>query len=110
MLEEGVSRIDGRIRSRLSLARHAALETLGAPVSAVHRNRAFVPAGIAAAATVAFVALIAWQQKSPHAPVNEGAQSSFEDLELLADSEAFELIEDDGAFYEWAAAEDDSSG
>jgi len=44
----------------------------------------------------------------PEAPVqaNDAARAAFEELELLADGETLELIEDwDAGFYEWAAAQ-----
>jgi hypothetical protein len=101
LLEESVLRIDGRIRSRLNQARHAAIAQAG-------RSRrawrfALMPAGAVAAA--ALVALVLW----PHSPsgeisVLEGGHASVEDLDLLADSEAMDLVSEgsDGSFYEWA--------
>jgi hypothetical protein len=108
VLEEGVSSIDARVRSRLNRARHMALADIAESPRSSWRNRAFVPTGVAAAAVVA-VALVVWNQQ-PHSRLNGATQSSAEDLELLADDEAFELIEDDGAFYEWAATENDVGG
>ena len=106
VLKESVSRIDARVRSRLNRARHVALAQLSEPQPSLYRRRFFVPAGMAAGAAAAFIVLLVWHQKLPHPEVNDAAHSSFEDLELLADGEAFELVEsDDAAFYEWAAAE-----
>jgi hypothetical protein len=108
LLEKGVARVDGRVRSRLNRARHAALAQLEQPQLAFWRTRTFVPASLAAA-VVAAVALVAWQHP-PHSAIGEGGQSSFEDLDLLADGEAFDLMQDnDGAFYEWAASESEAA-
>ena len=50
VLEESAGRLDGRTRSRLTQARHAALAQLAQP--ARHWWRAYVPAGAAAAVAV----------------------------------------------------------
>lgn len=106
VLEESVTHIDARVRSRLNQARQAAVAQLNeTPRAALYRNRALAPVGVAAGAAVLFVALAVWYQKSPLAPLNEGAPSSLEDIDLLADGEALDLVEDDGAFYEWAVEE-----
>ena len=47
VLQESVSRLDGRTRSRLTQARHAALAQLEKPARL--RWRSYVPAGAAAA-------------------------------------------------------------
>ena len=65
VLEESAGRLDGRTRSRLTQARHAALAQLAQP--ARHWWRAYVPAG--AAAAVAVLAVVIWSgQPSGHAP------------------------------------------
>jgi hypothetical protein len=97
VLEESTARLDGRTLSRLTQARHAALEQARRPVRA--RWRLFVPAGAAATAAVLAVMLWTGQQKA----VVPGAA---EDLEMLADSDAPVFAEgDDLEFYEWAADE-----
>jgi len=97
VLEESTSRLDGRTRSRLTQARHAALAQLENPA----RNwwRSYVPAG--AAAAVAVLAVVIWS--GPTQPV----ASPVEDMEILADAEAPDFVEDadDLEFYEWAAGE-----
>lgn len=101
LLEEGVTHVDARVRSRLNQARQAALAQLPENRARVWTRRAALPVGLATAAAVAMVAVIAWQRHAiPVAPEDET------DVELLADSEAFELLEDDGAFYEWALSEE----
>lgn len=105
LLEESVTRLDGRIRSRLAQARHAALEQ--ADRRAWHwRRYTLLPAAGAAAAAI-LVAFMLWTG-GPLRPVpaGGGAPVAFEDLELLADREGLELLEEwDAAFFEWAAAQ-----
>jgi anti-sigma-K factor RskA len=108
VLEESLSRIDGRTRSRLNQARHAALEAAGARRPVWWRSLTLMPtAGAAAAALV--VAVVLWhRQPSGEPPVLE-AQHAAEDMDLLADSEALELLDGwDGPFYEWATAQTDN--
>ncbi len=110
LLEESVARIDGRIRSRLNQARHAALEEASRRPS-FWRRFSVMPAAGAVAATV-LVAFVLW----PHAHQNDSMPTEnghvAEDLELLADSDALDLVSDEtdeGAFYEWAADQADSN-
>lgn len=105
LLEESVSRIDGRTRSRLNQARHAALEAAGTARRAWWwRSYTLMPtAGVTAAA---LVALVLWQREpAVESPVLE-APHAVEDMDLLADSEGLELMDEwDGPFYEWATNE-----
>src|SRR5688500_9666467 len=103
VLDESVSRLDGRTQSRLTQARHAALDRLGKP--ARPRWHAFVPAG--AAAAVAVLAVVVWTGPGPQQPVAAGNGNAFEDIDLLADGEAPDFVDDaaDLEFYEWAAGE-----
>jgi hypothetical protein len=106
MLEDSVTRIDGRIRSRLNQARHAAIEEASRRPS-IWKRFALMPAasGVAAAALVAFV-LWPHSHQLPGEPLT--GEQRVEDLDLLADGEALDLVSDEtdgGAFYEWAAAQ-----
>lgn len=101
LLEESVAHIDGRVRSRLNQARQAALAQSAGTSRSPWRGRAVIPMGLATAAAVTLVAVLAWRQ---HAP--QMASDDDTDVELLADGEAFELLADDGAFYEWAVSEE----
>jgi hypothetical protein len=112
LLEDGVLRIDGRIRSRLNQARHAAIEE-GSRRPAFWRRFALMPAAGAVVAA-ALVAFVLW----PHSPqsdslVAEGsARAGVEDLDLLADGDALDLVSDEtdgGAFYEWALDQTESN-
>jgi anti-sigma-K factor RskA len=107
VLEESLSRIDGRTRSRLNQARHAALEAAGARRPAWWRNLTLMPTAGAATAAL-LVAVVLWQrQPSGEPPVLEAQHA--EDMDLLADSEALELLDGwDGPFYEWATAQTDN--
>ncbi|HEX6396144.1 MAG TPA: DUF3619 family protein [Steroidobacteraceae bacterium] len=97
VLEESTARLDGRTLSRLTRARHAALERGQRPARA--RWTLFVPAG--AAAAVAVLAAILWTGEPKS--VEPGTA---DDLEMLADFDAPVFAEgDDLEFYEWAADE-----
>jgi len=109
VLEESVLRIDGRIRSRLNQARHAALEEVSRR-PAFWRGFSLMPAAGAVAAAV-MVAFILWPHAHP-GDGTEGGRASVEDLDLIADSEALDLVSDEtdgGAFYEWAVDQTDSN-
>ena len=107
VLEESVARLDGRTRSRLTQARHAALAQLEKPARQWWRS--YVPAGAAAAAAVLAVMLYVQPGKvvDPRGVQNA---SAVEDMDILADAEAPDFTEDtdDVEFYEWAAGEVDS--
>jgi hypothetical protein len=104
VLEESAGRLDGRTRSRLTQARHAALAQLENPA----RNwwRSYVPAG--AAAAVAVLAVVIWSGPMDKPQLASGGP--VEDMELLSDAEApdFAAEGDDLEFYEWAAGEVES--
>lgn len=103
LLEESTASLDGRIRSRLTRARHTALERAAKPSLLSRQGRSFLPAGVAAAGVIAVLAAVAWQTR--HVRPAPGP----EDMELLADMEAIEMLEDDSTFYEWAMAQDSDS-
>ena len=109
LLEESVSRIDGRTRSRLNQARQAALEAAAASRRAWRwRSYTLMPAaGVAAALLVTLVLFN--REPSVESPVLEG-QHAVEDMDLLADSEGLELMDGwDGPFYEWASTENEGN-
>jgi hypothetical protein len=57
--------------------------------------------GLATAAAVTLVAVIAWHQRGAQPVPTDAA-----DIELIADGEAFELLENDDDFYEWAISQE----
>ena len=111
LLAESVARTDARTRSRLNQARHAALAESARPRRSFLRSFTMMPAAGAAAAVL--VAVTLWQHQ-PRVDMTTGAEGqrlAVEDIDLLADSEALDLVEQgDGSFYEWAAAQTDSNG
>jgi hypothetical protein len=115
MLEESVRRIDGRVRSRLNQARQAAAEAASTRRRAVFW-RYFTVMPTAGAVTAALlVAMILWHRAGqidtvPLPPVENGHPG--EDLELLADGEALDLVQEgdgSGSFYEWAADQSEAN-
>jgi hypothetical protein len=126
LLEESVERIDGRVRSRLNRARHAALEARQTPVRRL--GWTFGPAGAVAATVLVALGLFSTGHlelapprplASPAASVSASAVAptaastapAIEDLELIADNDAIELPNpDDYDFYEWAAEAGAKSG
>ncbi len=104
VLGESTSRLDGRTRSRLTQARHAALEQFDRPARAT-AWRTYVPAG--AAAAVAVLAVMIWSGPRGVDSLPVAQASAVDDLELLADVDAPDFASDaaDLEFYEWAAGE-----
>ncbi len=98
--------VDGRIRSRLNHARHAALAELAANAG----TRPFrvpgrwLPAGALAAAAV--LAIAVWVAQPTANPGMQLADAMVaEDAEILASSDGPELYADDAEFYEWAGSD-----
>jgi hypothetical protein len=100
LLEESTQRLDGRVRSRLTQARFAAVEEAR---RARHPFawRTWVPAGALAAAAV--LAVVLWNGQATQPPVASGAPS-LDDLEIVAGGENFELLENLD-FYEWVSTQ-----
>jgi hypothetical protein len=116
VLEESVRRIDGRVRSRLNQARQAAVEAAAARRRpTVWRLFALVPtAGAVAAALLVTTTFWHYEGGSADLPVAlERSAHPGEELELLADGEALDLVQDggdgSGSFYEWAAEQSDAN-
>jgi hypothetical protein len=109
VLLESVTRIDARTRSRLNQARHAAVER-AQPRRAGWLKLGLMPATGAVAVAVLVALVMINQAPKRGATVTEGAQPTLEVLDLLADEEGLNLMEDeDHGFYEWAAAEGDAA-
>ncbi|HEV3179774.1 MAG TPA: hypothetical protein VGZ05_04855 [Steroidobacteraceae bacterium] len=111
VLTQSVSRIDARTRSRLNQARQAAVAAAGARRRSLSwRNLTLMPVTGAAAAAVLVALLWHHEPAGIEMPMPEAQRSTVEDMDLLADNEALELIEGwDGPFYEWAAAQTEAN-
>ena len=112
VLEESVSRLDARTRSRLNQARQLAVEAAAARHRPWWRSLALMPA--AGAATAALLLAVMLWHREPAAlepPGLEVRTTSVEDLDLLADAEGLDLVEgwDGPGFYEWAADQNDAN-
>ncbi len=120
LLEQSANELPASIRSRLTSARYAALAQRRAGSS--HTGvvwRRWLPAGVAAAAVLAVLLL---QGPPLGSGVPQPSSGGSEDFEMLADSSAFALAQDqdqpgqggdvDYEFYDWAvyAADDEHGG
>jgi hypothetical protein len=112
VLAESVARVDARTRSRLNRARHAALEAAAARPRNPLRSFMLMPAAGALAAAVLVAVMVLHRQPAfSEPPVLDGQRSSVEDMDLLADGDALDLLDGwDGPFYEWAVAQNDGNG
>jgi hypothetical protein len=118
LLERSAHALPARIRSRLTRARYRALEqrSAGRGFGRFAWQR-WLPAGAAAAAVLAVLLL---QGPRPGAELPQANAGGGEDFEMLADSGAFALAQDqlsqggdvDYEFYDWAvhAAQDERGG
>jgi hypothetical protein len=113
VLEASVQRIDGRTRSRLNQARHAALEAARARPRFFRRSLTLMPAAGAVAAAL-LVTVVLWHrepQGTLPALTLDAQHSAVEDMDLLSDKDSIDLMEGwDGSFYEWAASQSDANG
>jgi hypothetical protein len=114
VLEEGLSRIDARTRSRLNQARQAAVAAasgsswLGRFFGGWSRQMLMPATGAAAVAALVAVLMLSGHHQLT-ASVTESPASAFDVLDLVTDDDAMNLMEDnDSSFYEWAAAQSDS--
>jgi hypothetical protein len=117
-LEESVMRIDGRVRSRLNQARQAAVEA-AAPQRRPLFSRFFTLVPTASAAAAALLVAVFLVHQGPQTGgdivgLRATPPAAVEDLDLLADSDGLDLVEDggdgSGSFYEWAADQTEAGG
>jgi ferric-dicitrate binding protein FerR (iron transport regulator) len=102
-LLDSAEHLDGRTRSRLTQARHAALAEL--PRGRTFRTPGFwLPAGALAGAAMLAVMVWVGQPGSPGAPALATDAGAVEDLAILASADGPELYADDPEFYEWAGS------
>ncbi|HEX3835956.1 MAG TPA: hypothetical protein VHW25_03255 [Steroidobacteraceae bacterium] len=114
VLEEGLSRIDARTRSRLNQARQAAVAAasrsswVGRLFGSWSRQVLMPATGAAAVAALVAVFMLSGRHQLT-ASVTDNPASAFDVLDLVTDDDAMNLMEDnDSSFYEWAAAQSDS--
>lgn len=106
-LKESVTRVDGRVRSRLNQGRQRAVdELLRRRQPSFWRGLLLVPTLGAAAAALIAVMLLGYPA---HHGVEQPTEVRMDDLDLLSDAEGLDLIQSDGAFYEWAMAQADGT-
>jgi len=109
VLEESLSRVDARTRSRLNRARQAALEAAAVRRPFWRSFSAMPIAGAVAAAVLAFALTLFMHGPLHQAPRGDGSQPALEVLDMLADDDSIALMENyDHSFYEWAAAQADA--
>ncbi|HWX79649.1 MAG TPA: hypothetical protein VNZ02_06160 [Steroidobacteraceae bacterium] len=104
LFQDSVDNLDFAMRSRLTQARHAAIEAAGRRAWYL-RWTVWTPAAGVTAAAVLGVALWVGLPLGQHGTLADG-QSNFEDLELVASSEGsgdtMEMLQDDIDFYDFA--------
>jgi hypothetical protein len=117
VLEEGLSRIDARTRSRLNQARQAAVAAAARPswlawLQGAFTRQALMPVtGAAAVAVLVTAFMLNGGGHQLATPVADNPASALDVLDLVTDDDAMKLVEDnDSSFYEWAAAQPDSAG
>ena len=115
LLDDSAAGVSGHVRSRLTRARHAAIDEAARTRTSFWRqfvssSRGFLPAGTVAAAVLVAMLLLSDRIGRTPAP-GQQLPSTFEEIELLADAEVLELIQEaDGEFYEWAAEQSEAEG
>ncbi len=115
VLEEGLSRIDAHTRSRLNQSRQAAVAAAARPSwlarfhGALTRQVLRPATGAAAVAALVAVFMLSSGGHQLTASVADSPASALDVLDLVTDDDAMNFVEDnDGSFYEWAAAQGDS--
>jgi hypothetical protein len=120
LLEESADSLSARTRSRLTRARHAALEQRGTlaglrTAAAWTAWRNWLPAGAVAGAVLAVLLLVG---RLPAPELQQASVAGGEDLELLADRDGLALAQDQAAqegevdyeFYDWAVNSGQDTG
>ncbi len=107
LFDGSVENLDMRIRSRLTQARHAALEHAAASNRSWYSRRAWwTPAAGVTAAAVLGAVLWLGTPVVHHAVSSTEAQPNLEDLDIVASSDdsgdAMEMLQDDLDFYDFA--------
>lgn len=109
MLDDSVTRVNARVRSRLNQARQAAVEEIAAGRRSFWRGPALMPATGAVAAAALVALLLTAHFRGERSPLTADGQA-IDDIEMLADNEGLDLVENEGSFYEWAARQSEQGG
>lgn len=109
VLEESLTRIDARTRSRLNQARQAAVAAAAQPAHLAWLQRLFsrqalVPATGAAAVAALAAVLMLGSGHHVTSTVADNPANALDVLDLVTDDDAMKLMQEDSSFYEWAAA------
>lgn len=98
LLQQHVTATDASIRRRLDVVRKEVLEETArsAPVSPWIRHT-WVPAGLIVAGVAAFAIVLTFRQHAEPKSADITAE-----IELLADGDILEILEDESDFYDWA--------
>jgi hypothetical protein len=110
LFHDSVESLDMRVQSRLTQARHAALEAAGRHRGGSMRKAWWMPAaGVTAAALVGAALMIGTPSGTPpghHAVSLADAQSNLEDLDIVSaadeSGDPLEMLQDDLDFYDFA--------
>jgi hypothetical protein len=94
LFEDSVERLDARTRSKLTQARNRALDEV--QQGAARRRWIWAPVGGLALAAVVAVVMVSGGLRSS----GETDGLALEDIDIVADSESFEMLED-VEFYTW---------
>jgi hypothetical protein len=105
LFDDSVAALDGATRSRLTQARHRALEERKSARDAAWRW-SLIPAG-----TVAATALVAWLGVWQGPPVSDDVQEApLADLEILLGEEDLEMLDEELEFYGWLEEQPEFAG
>jgi hypothetical protein len=100
IFDASVDSLDARTRARLAAARREAVDAATRHERQVWRTWA----PVAAAASAALVAVLLWRAPTPQVPAAADAiamDAPLDPVELLANGEDVDLVENDLAFYDW---------
>lgn len=104
LFENSVERLDAHTRSRLNQARQRALDEVKKGAT----RRYWLAAPLGGLAAAALIALVMIRSGDPGSK-SEGDTMSLDDLDIVADTDSFELIRD-VEFYSWLAEQSATAG
>ena len=101
LFESSVERLDARTRSRLNQARQRALDEIRKGTA----RRYWLTVPLGGLATAAVITLLLIRGGEPAAVRSENGTLLLDDLDIVADSDSFEMIRDI-EFYAWLSPEE----